>query len=77
MNNIRIGKSNRYMEDIRVFLKALREGWRWMDRRLCYTKSWEAEDRGSRVSASRRTAHTLVAMMNDVCPFLNVTIELG
>ena len=25
-NNIRIGKSNRYMDDIRAFLKALREG---------------------------------------------------
>ena len=60
MNNIKIGKSKRYMDDIRAFFKALREGWRWMVGRLCYTKSSEAEDMKSGVSASRRTANILV-----------------
>ena len=50
-NNIRIGKSNRYMDDIRAFLKALREGWRWMEGGFCYTKAWEQEGKGSGVSA--------------------------
>ena len=49
--NIRIGKNNRYMDDIRAFLKALREGWRWMEGGFCYTKAWEQEDKGSGVSA--------------------------
>ena len=39
-NNIRIGNNNRYMDDIRAFYKALREGWRWMEGGLCYTKDW-------------------------------------
>ena len=77
MNNIRIGKSNRYMDDIRAFLKALREGWRWREGGLCYTKAWEQEDRTSGISSSRRTANILVGMMNDIFPFLNFTIELG
>ena len=75
-SNIKIGKSNRYMDDIRAFLKALREGWRWMDGDLCYKKTWELEDKESGVSASRRSANILVGMMNDIFPFLNFTIEL-
>ena len=43
-NNIRIGKSNRYMDDIKAFLKALREGWRWMEVGLCKrTESQESQ----------------------------------
>ena len=45
--NIKLGKSNRYMDDIWAFLKALREGWRWNEGSLCFTKSWEAEDKES------------------------------
>ena len=76
-NNIKLSKSNRYMDDIRSFLKALKLGWRWVGGNLCYTKSWEQEDRASGISASRRTALILVAIMNDIFPFLNFTIELG
>ena len=65
------------MDDIRAFLKSLKMGWRWMEGSLCFTKSWEEEDRKSGLSAARRTALVLVAMMNDVFPFLNFTIELG
>ena len=76
-NNIKLSKNNRYMDDIRAFLKALKLGWRWVDGSLCFTKSWEEEDRMSGESASRRTAKVLVAMMNDVFHFMNFTIELG
>jgi hypothetical protein len=44
-NNIKLYKNNRYMDDIRAFLKALKLGWRWVDGSLCFTKSWEEEDR--------------------------------
>ena len=76
-NNIKIGKKNRYMDDIRAFLKALREGWRWVDGSLCHTKEWELEDKASGKSSSRRSAEVLIAMMNDIFPFLRFTIELG
>ena len=77
LNNIKLGKSDRYMDDIRAFLKSLKMGWRWVGGSLCYTKSWEEEDRASGRSAARRTALVLVGMMNDVFPFLNFTVELG
>jgi hypothetical protein len=37
----------------------------------------EKEDRDSGLSASRRTALVLVAMMNSIFPFMNFTVELG
>ena len=64
------------MDDIRAFLKALREAWRWVEGGLYYTKSCEEEDKRSGVSASRRSAIILVAMMNEIFPFMNFTIEL-
>ena len=76
-NNIKLRKNNRYMDDIRAFLKALKMGWRWVGGHLCWTRSWEREDEESGLSSSRRTAMVLVAMMNDIFPFLNFTIELG
>ena len=77
ITNIKINKKNRYMDDIRAFLKTIREGWRWVDGGLCFTKAWEQEDRNSGTSAARMSAEILVGMMNDVFPFLNFTIELG
>ena len=76
-NNIILRKGDRYIDDIRAFLKALRMGWRWVDGHLCFTKTWEEEDKKSGLSASRRTALVLIAMMNDVYPFMNFTVELG
>ena len=76
-NNIKVRKSERYMDDIRAFLNSLKMGWRWTDGGLAYTKTWEREDRMSGLSASRRTANVLVGMMNSVFPFLNFTVELG
>ena len=65
------------MDDIRAFLMSLKLGWRWVGGHLCWTSSWEKEDRESGISASRRTALVLVAMMNDIFHFLNFTVELG
>ena len=76
-NNIILRKGDCYMDDIRAFLKALRMGWRWVDGYLCFKKTWEEEDKKSGLSASRRTTLVLVAMMNDVFPFMNFTVELG
>ena len=58
-NNIILRKGDRYMDDIRAFLTALRMGWRWVDGHLCFTKTWEEEDKKSGLSASRRTALVL------------------
>ena len=46
-NNIRVGKKNRNMDDIRAFLKSLKEGWRWLDGSLCHITEWEQENLAS------------------------------
>ena len=76
-NNIKLAKGDRYVDDIRAFLKAIKMGWRWMEGSLYHTESWEEEDRQSGTSATKRTARVLVAMMNDVFGFLNFTTEIG
>ena len=76
-NKIKVDKKNRYMDDIRAFMRALKEGWRWKFGKICHTKEWELEDRGSGKSATRRSAEVIIGMMNSVFPFLNFTIEVG
>ena len=76
-NNITLAKGDRYVDDIRAFLKALKMGWRWVEGSLCHTKTWEEEDKNSGESATKRTARILVAMMNEVFGFMNFTTEIG
>ena len=71
-NNIKVGKNNLYMDDIRAFLKALTMSWRWVDGSLCQSETWRKEDEDSGLSAN-----CLVAMMNQVYSFLKFTVELG
>ena len=52
-------------------------GWRWVEGRLCHTKTWEDEDKNSGDSATKRTAKISVAMMNEVFGFMNFTTEIG
>ena len=43
-NNFKVMAVDRYMDDIRSFMKSLRPGWRWHGGHLCYTESWRLED---------------------------------
>jgi hypothetical protein len=74
--NIRIGKNNRYMDDIRAFLKALKEGWMWVKGSLCHTMEWELEDKQAGKSPSK-SADVMISVVYDVFPFPKFTIELG
>ena len=35
----------RYMDDLRIFLHEIREGWRWQEGELCWSEEWEKEER--------------------------------
>ena len=65
----------RYMEDLRVFMHGIREGWRWFDGELCWSKEWEEEDLKLGVSGLERTSVLLKESMNMVFGFLNFTVE--
>ena len=40
-NNVVIDLGVRYMDDIRIFLGSLKEGWRWHEGSLAYGLEWE------------------------------------
>ena len=65
----------RYMDDLRVYLYGIKQGWRWYDGELCWTEEWEQEDRVSGRSDLERTCDILKTSMNMVFTFMNFTIE--
>ena len=75
-NQIRIITGVRYMDDIRIFTRAIREGWRWWEGTLCYTEQWRIEDQKDGISSTAKTVRVLVAIM-DVYEFLGFTPEIG
>ena len=44
MNNIVLRKGERYMDDLRAFLRAIKPGWRWHDGGLYHCEAWMPED---------------------------------
>ena len=76
-NNVNLMGADRYMDDIRSFLKSLRQGWRWLEGNLCFTETWRKEDELENLSPTRRTANRLLESMNSILNFLNFTQEVG
>jgi hypothetical protein len=76
-NNLEVLTGMRYMDDIRSFIKAIQEGWRWWEGRLCWSEKWRQEDLKAGKTASRRTAEILLEIMNSIMTFLTFTLEIG
>ena len=75
MNNIKVRKGQRYMDDLRVYLYGIKHGWRWHEGDICWREEWEQEDRISGKSDLERTCDILKESMNKVFSFLNFNIE--
>ena len=75
-NNIKIRKGQRYMDDLRAILRALKPGWRWLDGGLWYCDEWKLEDHLAGKSSSRITGEALLGSMNDIMDFLEFILEL-
>ena len=63
MSNMEIIKGARYMDDVRVWLRAVRRGWRWMDGKLMFRSSWQMEEQESGMSHLRKTSEVLEGIM--------------
>jgi hypothetical protein len=74
---ISIETAMRYMDDLRVFLYAIKMGWRWHAGELCWKEEWEDEDQKSGKGDLERTCELLRQSMNMIFDFLNFTIESG
>jgi hypothetical protein len=75
-NGLEVKTGIRYMDDIRAFMDAICEGWRWWNGTLCYCQAWETEDVQAGLSSTARTAKVVLDMMNDVMSFLEFTTEI-
>ena len=64
------------MDDIRIFTRAIKEGWRSWEGTLFYTEQWRIEDQKDGISSTARTLRVLVAII-DVYEFLGFTPEIG
>ena len=74
-SNLTIKGGARYMDDVRVWLAAVRLGWRWMSGRLMYKEEWMMEERGLGMTPLTKTTEIIEGMMNSICSWLVLTME--
>ena len=65
----------RYVDDCRLFLTAINEGWRWVDSNFVFDWKWRKEDLASGETDSERTTRQLTLAMCSLVPFLKFTGE--
>ena len=73
--NIKKVAGARYMDDIRVWLHAIRLGWRWVNGELLYKKEWKIEEMSAGMTPLQKTAEVLKMIMNGICGWLSLTME--
>ena len=73
--NIKIISGARYMDDIRIWLHSVRLGWRFMDDKMVFKKSWQEEERQAGMTNMEKTTEILEKVMNSICGWLNLTME--
>ena len=69
-------EADRYMDDLRVFMLALKMGWRWKEDGFYFCKEWEEEDLLSGKSPTLRTAENMILAMSSLLKFLKFTMEI-
>jgi hypothetical protein len=72
-SNLRVEDDGRYVDDARVFMYAVRPGWRWEGEGLWFKKEWEEED--SMLSPTERTKRVVQASMQGLTKCLSFTVE--
>ena len=65
----------RYMDDIRVWLRAIRLGWRVVNRALVYKETWRQEEVAKGLTPLQKTTEIMEDVMNSVCGWLRLTME--
>ena len=65
----------RYVDDIRIMMRALKMGWRWTGKRLEFREDWLEEDSKEGLTRTERTARVLNNIMNSIHTNLRFTME--
>ena len=74
-SNVKIVDGARYMDDVRVWLRGIRLGWRWLEGQLRYKRSWRQEEEAGGLTMLGKTTEVLKGMMNSICSWLEFTME--
>ena len=69
MENLNIKKVSgaRYMDDIRLWLHAIRLGWRLVEGMLLYKREWKLEEEERGMTSLQKTSEVLCSIMNNIC----------
>ena len=73
--NLKTVSGARYMDNIRVWLHAIRLGWRIVDGVLKYKKAWREEERDNGVTWLQKMTQILKEVMNGIFGWLSLTME--
>ena len=72
---IKLGSGARYMDDIRLWLHAIRLGWRLVEGCLTFKTAWRDEERAAGMTPLGKTTEILHQVMNNLCDWLVLTME--
>ena len=72
-SNLRVEDDGRFVDDARVFMYAVRPGWRWEGDGLWFKREWEEED--NMLSPTERTKRVVQASMQGLTKCLSFTVE--
>lgn len=64
-----------YVDDLRLFLYGLNNGWRWKEGQFQYSLVWEEEDRESGLTSEQLTAREMRKVMDSIYPELKFEME--
>ena len=74
-NRISLEEYLRYMDDGRVFIYPIRQGWRWTGGGLKFKEDWREED--SQLTGLEVTRRVMESSMQEALTFLRFTTEVG
>ena len=72
---IKLVSGARYMDDIRIWLHAVRLGWKMVEGSLEFRSAWRKEEMESRMTGLQKTTEIKKQIMNDICGWLTLTME--
>ena len=65
----------RYMDDVRLFLRGVRLGWRVVEDEMIYKEVWKSEEVEAGMTLLQKTTEVLKDVMNGICGWLVLTME--
>ena len=72
-----VDEKARYMDDIRLFMQAVKLGWRWSESGLAYQEDWRVEEENREMTGEEKTAEIILPLMNKIHHNLSFTVELA